>query len=128
VQHLQGSVGGPEDLPKVHVATAAGTTSETYLRSRGIDHRLRSSVAEALEDLAAGEVDAVVYDAPILLYLARQDPEERFSVLPSTFMRQDYGIAFPSDSPLREAVNVAILERIRGPQWQEVLFEYFGQQ
>jgi ABC-type amino acid transport substrate-binding protein len=128
VQHLQTTVGGPEDLPKVRVATVAGTTSEAYLRVEGIDHRLHSSVADALEDLTAGNVDAVVYDAPILLYLARLDSEESFSVLPSTFIRQDYGIAFPTDSPLREAVNVALLERIRGPRWQEVLFEYFGQQ
>ncbi|MDY7094334.1 MAG: transporter substrate-binding domain-containing protein [Acidobacteriota bacterium] len=122
------SVQGPRDLPKVQVATVAGTTSQNYLQAEAVTHQSRPSVEAALEDLVAGEVEAVVYDAPILLHLAQQQEDHDFIILPSTFTRQDYGIAFPSGSPLRERVNVALLHHIRSPAWQETVFEYLGQQ
>ncbi|MGC9328356.1 MAG: transporter substrate-binding domain-containing protein, partial [Candidatus Hinthialibacter sp.] len=73
VNELQSSIQGPEDLAHVRVATVEGSTSEDYLNRRRIRTRFYASPLEALEDVAAGNVEAVVYDAPILYYLAANE-------------------------------------------------------
>jgi ABC-type amino acid transport substrate-binding protein len=39
---------------------------------------------------------------------------------------QDYGIALPQKSPLREPINRALLEIIDSPAWQGTLAQYLG--
>ena len=124
---LEGPVGGPEDLPKVRVGTISGSTSETYLHDRHIAAQSYSMATTALEDLSKRELDAVVYDAPILRYLAATQWKGEISVLPGTFQRQDYAFAVPANSQLREPINRVLVEKIRSPQWQDVLYRYLGQ-
>jgi ABC-type amino acid transport substrate-binding protein len=47
-------------------------------------------------------------------------------VLPTVFARQDYGIALPTGSPLREEMNRQILEITRTPEWNRMLEVYLG--
>ncbi len=84
------------------------------------------SLPEALTRLADNEVDAVVYDAPILRHLVTANHPDELRVLPFVLQRQDYGIALPQGSPAREAVNEALLEIIRGEEWQPLLERYLG--
>jgi polar amino acid transport system substrate-binding protein len=81
---------------------------------------------EALAALAAGQVDAVVYDAPILRYEVRQRYGSTLTVLPGVFERQYYGIALPTGSDLREPINQVLLRRIEMPEWQGLLQRYLG--
>jgi len=120
-------VEGPEDLPRVRVTTLGGTTSADYLRNEQIRFQTAPTVEEAVALLAAGDTDAVVYDAPILQYLCQSKTPGRLTVLAKTFQRQDYGIALPPGSPLREPLNQAILEQLRSPWWQDVLYRYLGE-
>jgi polar amino acid transport system substrate-binding protein len=68
----------------------------------------------------------VVYDAPILKYLATENFPGLVNVLPNTFVRQDYAIAVPQGSPLRETLNRVLEREIRSPGWQEVVYHYLG--
>ncbi len=43
------------------------------------------------------------------------------------FELQQYGIAFPEGSPLREPVNRTMLKIIQKEEWQRVLKSYLGQ-
>lgn len=122
---LSSRISGLADLPRVRVATVADSTSQTYLRTRHIRHRAFSEVADALSALDTGEVEAVVYDAPILRHLVLND-FPRLDVLPITFERQDYSLAMPTDSPLRERVNRAILREINKRTWEATLVDYLG--
>jgi ABC-type amino acid transport substrate-binding protein len=83
-------------------------------------------LADALTSLDAGEVEAVVYDAPLLRYRVRND-FPRLDVVPTTFERQDYALAMPSGSPIREQVNRAVLHAISRRSWEETLTDYFGE-
>jgi ABC-type amino acid transport substrate-binding protein len=76
---------------------------------------------EALRAVASGDIDAMVYDEPLLRYLAKTDLQGQIDVLPITFDRQSYGIAMPSDSPLREPINRVLLDKIHQTEWQDVL-------
>ncbi|MCB1054565.1 MAG: transporter substrate-binding domain-containing protein [Acidobacteria bacterium] len=126
VDRLGSRIEGPDDLPRIRVATVAGTTSADHLDSQHIVYRSTADLDEALTRLSAGEVDAVVYDAPILLYRSRLLEDSGITVLPGTFVRQDYGFALPQGSPLRELINRSLLEQIRGPEWRDVLYRYLG--
>jgi len=47
-------------------------------------------------------------------------------VLPHPFCREDYGIALPEGSSLREPINRILLEKIHGYEWQDKLHQYLG--
>jgi polar amino acid transport system substrate-binding protein len=123
---LEQSVTDLNDLYKVQVASLSGSTSAAFLSQRLIHYRTLPSLPRALDALERGEVDTVVYDAPILRYLVATDHKASLTVLPQVLQRQDYGLAFPSGSPLREKVNRVLLAIIRSPEWQRLLERYLG--
>lgn len=127
VTELQSQVAGPADLPRVKVATVAGSTSADYLRARHIVFVSHPDVDAALASLTANDCDVVVYDAPILKYQVYQKWSSKVQVLQVSFERQEYGFALPSESPLREPVNQVLLRQIASPSWDEVLATYFGE-
>jgi polar amino acid transport system substrate-binding protein len=127
VGQLEGAVTGPDDLPGVRVGTVAGSTSEAYLRGRRIAYRTTQSAAEGLQLVADREIDAFVYDAPLLRYLANGEFRGKVEVLPVRFERQDYAIGLPPNSPIREPVNRILLRKIGQREWQDTLYRYLGE-
>ena len=126
LSRLEGPVQSVRDLPKVRVGAPARSTGAAYLEGEGIRHRTFDSTRAGLEAIANGELDAFINDAPILRYLANGPFAGRVQVLSEVFDRQDYGIALPPGSPLREALNRAILQEIRSEKWQRLLRRYLG--
>lgn len=126
VTQLESAIRGPQDLPRVRVGTVEDSTAQNYLRGQRINHRNYPSPQAALQALAQGKVDAVVYDEPILRYLILTEFEGSLSVLGNTFERQNYGIALPAASLLREPINRVLLEKTAGPAWEEILARYLG--
>ena len=49
-------------------------------------------------------------------------------VLPKLFARQDYGIALPPGTELREELNRQILRIIADPDWARMLEGYLGRE
>jgi len=126
VAQFSNAIHGPQDLAGQMVGTVTGSTGAEYLEDRGLRPRAYPTVDEALAVLARGELDAIVYDAPILEYAIRQEHPAVLAVVPGTFERQDYAIALPPGSPLREPVNRALLAVLEGRPWRAVLERYFG--
>jgi ABC-type amino acid transport substrate-binding protein len=126
VGQLDQSISGVDDLYDRRVLTAGASTSAAYLDDKLVRHETVPTVDEALERLASGEADAVVYDLPILRYLVSEGHAEDLRVLPNVLARQDYGIALPEGSLLREQLNREILRIIEGPEWTRLLEGYLG--
>jgi polar amino acid transport system substrate-binding protein len=125
LSRFQTIVHGPEDLRKFRVGTVRGTTSEDYLRSIHVQARLYPSAKNCLQAVAHGEIDAVVFDEPVLKYLApTMDGEVR--VLPNIFDRQNYGIALPRGSSLLRLIDIALLDEISSPVWLTTQRRYLG--
>jgi len=124
---LQTRVQGPDDLPNVRVGTLQGSAPASVLENRGVSYRGYDSLGAALEALNGGALDVVVYDAPILLYRAKEQFQGEIVVLPRTFEAQAYAIMLPSGSALREPVNRSLLRQLRSPQWQSILQRYLGE-
>ena len=123
---LSDKVASEDDLGKVRTATVANSTSARRLLSRGISFSAFDDLGAAMQALAAGEFDAVVYDRPLLRYRVRTLYPERLRVLNITFEPQDYAIGLPPDSALREKVNRQLLAHSRGNTWEALVMRYLG--
>jgi len=127
VSRLKSIVAGPEDLPKVRVGTVKASTSENYLQNQHIPYTAYETPIDGLKAIVAGQLDAVVYDAPILRYLANKEFPGTVEVLPHMFERQYYAIGLKQDSTLREPINQVLIEKISQAKWQQVLYRYLGE-
>jgi polar amino acid transport system substrate-binding protein len=125
VSHFQSMIRGTEDLRKFRVGTVQGTTSEQYLRTAHVPARLYPSARDCLEAVARGEIDAFIFDEPILRHLAAT-MDGKVQVLPATLERQDYGLALPINSPFLRPIDIALLDEISSPQWPTIQRRYLG--
>jgi polar amino acid transport system substrate-binding protein len=110
VQQLKGDINGPEDLPGKKVATVAGSTAAAYLRSNNVSLLENANIAGAFKQLLDKQADAVVFDAPVLLYYATQEGKGKVNVVGGMFRKEAYGIMFQQGSVLRKPVNEALLK------------------
>ncbi|MDX1631532.1 MAG: transporter substrate-binding domain-containing protein, partial [Thermoanaerobaculia bacterium] len=115
-----------EDLPRATVGAIPDTTGALYLETRGISARTFETPEAAVRALRDQEIDAVVYDAPILSHLARQLDADRVEVLPERLDSQMYAFALPEDSTLHDALDVALLRRIQSDEWERLVASYLG--
>ena len=127
VTQLESAVKGPEDLPKIRVGTIENTTSESYLNDERISSISYPTPRDGLSAIKEKQIDAFVYDAPLLQYGIQQEFKKSLKVLPNRLLRQEYAIALPVGSPLREPINVILLQKISEKAWQDRLFQYLGE-
>ena len=125
VNELKSSISGVEDLPGKRVATVTGTTSASYLKDFGIPFQGVTVIEEAYELLKNDQVDAIVYDAPVLQYYAATAGKGRLIVVGDPFKRETYGIAFPPNSPHEEEINKALLEISRNGTGDEIYRRWY---
>jgi polar amino acid transport system substrate-binding protein len=109
VQQLQGDISGPDDLPGKLVGTTVASTSAAYLKAKQAKVQEFQSIDDAFVALETGKLDAVVFDAPVLLYYAANAGRGKVRVVGSVFKRENYGILFPRGSDLRKRINEALL-------------------
>lgn len=124
VGQLGGPIRGLEDLANANVATIKGSTSEAWLRENRIPFRFFDDPAAALEAVADGSMDAMFYDKPLLEYRVAQTMGGRVELLRDVFGQQDYAIALPEGSSLREPLNRALLSSPIQAAWRDILFRY----
>lgn len=124
---LQGAVNGVDDLTSARVGTVAGTAGAETLKRMGIDVMAFTTAGEGLTALKADELEAFVYDRPLLAWYIRQNRmSSAIRLLDATFDPQSYAFALPSGSPLRKPVSVAILSRMQEDWWAQTRFRYLG--
>ena len=101
LQQLRSDINGPGDLPGKRVASVVGSTSAEYLRQHHIDATEFPRVEDAFQALQDDKADAIVYDAPILLFYASHDGNGKVQPAGPIFRKESYGIVFPTDSRYR---------------------------
>ena len=127
MQSLKSSINGPQDLRGKRVAVVEDTTSFHYMKNENAYLSLFGRVEDAIDALLKAEVDAVVYDAPNLLYYANGEGQDRVTVVGKTFEPQNYGLALLQGNPLREDINRAILKMIESDELERIEAKWFGQ-
>jgi len=126
LRQLHGDINGPQDLPGKRVVTVQGSTSAAYLRQRGIVPVEVPDPDSLFEQLRGGEAEAVVYDAPVMMYYASHEGRGTVQPAGSIFRRENYGILFPSDSKLRKRVNEALLQIKENGVYDQLYRKWFG--
>jgi polar amino acid transport system substrate-binding protein len=126
LKHLRGTVNGEPDLRYVRVGAIAGTETTEYLGHEHIAYQVFADLDTGLLALHKGQIDALVYDRPLLLWLVNQHFSSTLRVLDETFDPQAYAIALPQGSELRMPVNLALVDAIQSDLWRKTLSAYLG--
>lgn len=126
VQEIRGAISGPGDLPGKKVATTRGSTAAAYLTQQKAQVVEVEQIEEAYKALTSGDVDAVVFDAPVLLSYAAKEGSGQVRVVGPVFRKEDYGILFPAGSTLRRKVDAALLTMREDGSYQAIYDKWFG--
>jgi len=110
-QKFLSSISCPKDLKGKIVATKRGTTSEEILESIGAKIITFENIDKAYVALIDGEVQAVVFDSPSIMYFAEHDGKDKVMVVNQVIDKQYYGFPINSEKDdLRERINKSLLK------------------
>ena len=123
---LSGKVRGLSDLPNVRVGSVAQSETLNFLSERGIAVLPFVNERDGLQAIVDNKIDAFVYNELVLKYLLRTEFPARVQVLPGIFDHYYVSMGVPSGSQLREPLNRALLEIMRGDDWLKLLERYGG--
>ena len=123
---FQGLINGEEDLPGKRIATVTGSTAADYLQFERLPFVSAENIDEAIRWLHDDQVDAIVYDSPVLLYHASGQERGRVEVVGSRFDTQNYAVAIPFESADREQINLALLEIYEDGTYDTIAQRWFG--
>jgi polar amino acid transport system substrate-binding protein len=125
VQQLQGDIKSADDLPGKLVTTTAGSTAATYLKEHKISILEVAKIQQAYDALQTKKADAVVFDAPVLLFYAANEGKGKVEVVGSIFREENYGIVLPNNSPYRKQINNALLSLKENGTYQALYDKWF---
>lgn len=129
VTELRSEISGPSDLTGRRVATVTNSAGETYLPSIGVGPVLVDDVEDAYPMLLDGDVDAVVFDAPVLQFHAARSGAGEVTTVGADFQRVQYGLMLSeNDSELQEEIDLALLDLIESGVYQQLHDAWFGGQ
>src|SRR5262249_23500652 len=126
VQQLRSDINDPDDLPGKRVGSVRGSTSAEYLREHNVEPMEFMKIEEAYKALQDRSIDAVVYDAPVLLFYAAHEGKGKVETAGAVFRRENYGIVFPSNSIHRKTVNEALLKLKENGIYDQLHTKWFG--
>ena len=125
VKTLNSSIQSADDLPGKRVATTTGSSAEAYLQAHHAMVNSQPTVDACLQLLAAGKVDAVVTDAPVLQYYAANSASGQIQLVGDVFKKENYGIIVANDSPLRVAIDTALLQMQSDGTYDDLVNKWF---
>jgi glutamine transport system substrate-binding protein len=118
-----------EDITADHVvSTRQGSTSLAYLEEN-TDAEISAfpEIPEAYQDVIRGSSDAVLYDLPNVLYYAETASDGRLKVVGNLLAGEQYGIAFPKGSELRDKVDAALQTLMDNGTYGDLYKQWFGE-
>jgi len=126
VEKLRTTIGGPQDLIERRVGVLDGSTSHDYMRKMNALVYAFDRIEDAYKWLIGGRLDAVVYDRPNLQFYAQHEGKGKVTVVGRTFAPQNYGMAVPPESPLREKLNRVLLAMQENGTLERIRSKWFG--
>lgn len=107
-------------------AVLAGSDGEAILKEERAHLERFETLELALTALSEKRVDTVVGDSVSLRFLIEQNYPHTLRVLPMRLTLAHVAFAVPQNSPLREPINVTLLEILQTPEWQKLVTHYVG--
>jgi polar amino acid transport system substrate-binding protein len=125
---LGGAIRDVDDLKSAKVGSIDGSAAQDWLDRTGIGFKRYPTLAAGLDAVAAGRIDAFVYDRPLLSSVLHDEYNDRLRLVPGSFGREDYAFGLPQNSALRERLNEALLRRIDSQPWNALVTQTLGKQ
>ena len=125
VATLQSTIQSEDDLRGKAVGVVEGTTGARTMEIVGAKVFGYPNAASATDALLAGEVVAVVHDAPNLHTLVQERSEHDLMVVGNLFQPQHYGFVVAQGSPNREALDRALLSVQESGEWGNIRARWF---
>jgi len=110
VHQLTSAIANPNDLPGYRIATVNNTTAADFLSQHELNFVGVDQIDAAYGLLLDNKVDTIVFDAPVLLYYAAHQGKNRVTIPGKIFHLEKYGIAVPTADPLREKLDLVLLQ------------------
>jgi len=126
VEQISGNIRGVSDLIDKRVVTVNGSTAARYLTEHKIAFDGVDTADDAFKRIEGGSADAMVFDAPVLQHHIELADNGRLLLVGNVFQREDYGIALPTGSPRRKAINTTLLEMQDDGSYERIREHYFG--
>lgn len=123
---IQNSVNSVNDLQNKSVGTTVGSTASAYLDTREVRHRTYDDLDTLLAAFETRELDAVVFDAPILSYYVNTKGQGKAELVGPVFLQENYGIILPPESPLAEPINQSLLRLREDGTYSKIYRKWFG--
>ena len=127
INQLQWSASGISDFKEQKVGCMSASGTLDYLKTHFFnDIKLYDGLQEGLQGLIDREVDAYLYDEPILKYrITHEAAFQQLEVLPIKFDLQFYAFAFAKErEEIKDLVSQKILEHTESMEWRFILAEY----
>jgi len=128
VKKTNNDVKSEADLQGKVIAVKSSTSSADYAKANVKSKILRQfpNIDNAYLELVTGNANAVLHDAPSILCFIKTTGNGQFKTIGIPIKAQQYGVAFPADSKLREKVNNA-LETLRAKgSYSAIYKKWFG--
>ncbi len=126
IHQLTSSISSPADLPGYRLATLSDSTAAEFLEDHNLDFTGVDLIETAYQLLDDQDVDAIVFDAPVLLYYAAHQGNNRVAVPGKIFHLEKYGLALPESAALREDLNRVLLELYQDGTLEALQQKWFG--
>ncbi|MEP1588810.1 MAG: transporter substrate-binding domain-containing protein [Tateyamaria sp.] len=126
VNALKNEITSLSDLEGKRVGTIGGSTASTFLLNRDINFIELDNLEEMYRVFEAGDLDAVVFDKPILDYYVTTRGQKTGRMLDPIFKPENYSIALPTDSSLLEPLNQTLLRLREDGTYDSLRAKWFG--
>lgn len=117
-----------DDLAGKTVTTRVGSTSETFItnETEGIPEAF-PQITEAYQNVITGRSDATLYDLPNVQYYASTEGGGQLKIVGDRLTGEQYGIAFPKGSPLRDKIDAALTELMENGTYGDIYEKWFDE-
>lgn len=113
-----------QDLQNVEVGTVSNSSTASYLSESRLKYKGYETLGDAIIELEAGRLDAVVYDEPLLSYIINSKGlSDKIELIPSGTNSVYFGFA-SRDLRFLQKINPYLLQIIEGKNWRKMLESY----
>jgi polar amino acid transport system substrate-binding protein len=126
-QSIHGNIQSINDLNGRTVATTAGSTAANFLQRRSLKILEVDKIEAAYDALLAKKADAVVFDAPVLMYYAAHGGQGKVQLVGEILRDENYGILMQPNSPYRKPINKALLKLKENGTYRSLYSKWFAE-
>ncbi len=115
-----------DDLRGKAVAVVADTTAIGWAEFYQAEINVAKDLETAVTLLTTGQVEAVMFDRPVLLYYQKQHPKKMLQVTPIRISLEPYGFVLPVNSPLEKQMNVQLVNLVYSQEMTLFIEQWLG--